>query len=166
MVTAMRSVWGDERTRQWLVGIKNNMPQEYPKNTPTVAAAGSGEIDVGFVNHYYLYRFIEQDGESFGARNHHLDGGGPGSIILVSGAGILGNSSNRDNAEKFLRFLLSTPAQQYFASSTYEYPLTGNVKAHRLLKPLEKINNPNIDMASLDDLKGTQLMLRDLGIIP
>ena len=54
MVTAMRVKWGEEKTREWLKGIQANEPIVYPKNTPTVAAAGAGEIDVGFVNHYYL----------------------------------------------------------------------------------------------------------------
>ena len=87
MVTAMRSMWGEERTRQWLEGIIANEPNAYPKNTPTVAAAGAGEIDVGFVNHYYLYRFIAEEGEGFAARNHHLSAGGPGSLVMVAGGG-------------------------------------------------------------------------------
>jgi iron(III) transport system substrate-binding protein len=131
-----------------------------------VAAAASGEIDVGFVNHYYLYRFIEKDGEGFGARNHHLADGGPGSIVLVAGAGILNTAKNSENAEKFLRFMLSMPSQQYFASTTFEYPLVGDVKTHGLLASLDEINNPSVDMASLEGLKETQAMLRDLGIIP
>ena len=34
MVTAMRDVWGEDRTRQWLEGIQANEPMVYPKNTP------------------------------------------------------------------------------------------------------------------------------------
>ena len=87
-----------------------------------VAAAASGEIDVGFVNHYYVHRFLQESGEGFGARNHYLTDGGPGGIVLVAGSGILQTADNRENAGKFLRFMLSTVAQQYFASQTFEYP--------------------------------------------
>ena len=52
MVTAMLVDWGEEKTRQWLEGVKANDPKVYPKNTPIVAAVGAGEVDVGFVNHY------------------------------------------------------------------------------------------------------------------
>jgi iron(III) transport system substrate-binding protein len=165
MVTAMRVLWGEDKTRQWLEGIQANEPMVYPNNTSVVEATGSGEVEVGFVNHYYLYRFLEEIGESFPARNHHLPDGGPGSLVLVAGAGILETSENRENAEKFLRFMLSTVAQQYFAGQTYEYPLVEGVNTHRLLTPLEEINKPQIDMADLEDLEGTQAMLRDLGII-
>ena len=166
MVTAMRQQWGDERTRQWLEAIQDNEPTVYEKNTPTVAAAGAGEIDVGFVNHYYLYRFLAEEGEGFAARNHHLTAGGPGSLIMVAGAGILSASDNSENAAKFLDFLLSPVAQQYFAGQTYEYPMVEGVNVNRLLTPLSEINNPSVRMGDLADLRGTQEMLRSVGILP
>lgn len=166
MVTAMRQMWGEDRARQWLEGIQSNDPTVYEKNTPTVAAAGAGEIDVGFVNHYYLYRFLAEEGEGFAARNHHLTAGGPGSLIMVAGAGILSASDNSENAAKFLDFLLSPVAQQYFAGQTYEYPLVEGVNVNRLLTPLSEINQPTIGMGDLSDLKGTQEMLRSVGILP
>ena len=165
MVTAMRVAWGEEKTREWLLGIQANEPKVYPKNTPTVAAAGTGEVDVGFVNHYYLYRFLAEEGEEFGARNYHVIDGGPGGIVLVAGGGILKSSANKENAERFFDFMLSDAAQQYFAGQTYEYPMIEGIETNSLLTPLDEINNPNIDMASLDDLAGTQAMLRNLGIL-
>lgn len=165
MVTAMRVVWGEDKTREWLLGIQANEPKVYPKNTPTVAAAAAGEVDVGFVNHYYLHRFLAEQGEDFPARNYHVTGGGPGGIVLVAGGGILKTAENKDNAERFFNFMLSRVVQQYFAGQTYEYPLVDGVNTNRILTPLEEINNPDIDMASLDDLAGTQTLLRDLGIL-
>lgn len=166
MVTAMRVVWGEDETRAWLEGINANNPQIYPKNTPTVAAAGAGEIDVGFVNHYYLYRFLAEEGEGFAARNAHLTGGGPGAIILVAGAGVLDGAENNENAARFIEFMLSQVAQQYFAGSTYEYPLVEGVNVNRLLTPLADINAPEVDMADLGDLEGTVDLLRETGILP
>ena len=84
---------------------------------------------------------------------------------MVAGGGILKTAENKDNAERFFKFMLSRVAQQYFAGQTYEYPLVDGVKTNRILTPLEEINNPDIDMASLDDLAGTQILLRDLGIL-
>ena len=165
MVTAMRVAWGEKKTREWLMGIHANEPKVYPNNTPTVSAAEAGEVDVGFVNHYYLYRFLAEDGEEFGARNYHVTDGGPGGIILVAGGGVLKSSANKRNAERFFDFMLSDTAQRYFAGQTYEYPLIEGIETNHLLTPLDEINNPNIDMASLDDLAGTQAMLRDLGIL-
>ena len=166
MVTAMRSVWGEEKTGKWLEGIQANQPNIYPKNTPIVAAVGSGEIDVGFVNHYYLHRFLAEEGEGFTARNYHPKAGGPGAIIMVAGAGILEQSGNRSTAERFLEFMLSQVAQEFFAGKTFEYPLAEGVAQYPGLAPLSDIQNPGLTAGELSDLKGTQQLLRRTGLLP
>ena len=166
MVSAMRVVWGEDKTLRWLEGIQANDPKVYPKNTPQVAAAAAGEIDVGFVNHYYLFRFLAEEGESFPARNYHPRAGGPGATIMVAGAGILATSKNKEVGERFLEFMLSKVGQQYFAGQTFEYPLVEGVKIPRVLVRLSEINRPNIPIKDLADLKGTQDLLRRAGVTP
>ena len=166
MVTAMRSYWGEEKTRRWLEGVQANDPKIYPKNSPQVEAASLGEIDVGFVNHYYLHRRLAEAGEGFTARNYHPRGGGPGALIMVAGAGILSTAENRANAEKFIEFMLSPVGQQYFTSETFEYPLTDGVRTDPLLVPLSEINVPQITPEDMADLEGTLDLLRELGVIP
>ena len=165
-VTAMRVTLGEEVTRQWLEGIQSNDPKVYPKNTPIVSAVAEGEIDVGFVNHYYLLRFLDSEGEDFSARNYHPKGKDLGATMLVNGAGILSTSENRESAEKFLNFMLSQAGQQYFASQTFEYPLVEGVKTDRLLTPLNELELPDVDLSRLSDVQATQQLLREVGIIP
>ncbi len=166
MVTGMRKLWGEEKTAEWIEGMVANGATIYPKNTPQVAAVAAGEIDIGLVNHYYLYRFISEEGEDFAARNYHPSGGGPGALVMVSGAGILSTAENRENAERFVEFLLGTVAQQFFAGQTFEYPLVEGVNVNRLLTPLDEIKRPDIALADLADLEGTTAILRDLGALP
>jgi iron(III) transport system substrate-binding protein len=166
MVTAMRVVWGEERAREWLDGIQANNPKVFEGNAPIVEAVGAGEIEVGFVNHYYLYRFLKEQGEGFKARNHFLAGGGPGSLVMVAGAGRLANGKNEANALKFIDFMLSTVAQQYFAGQTYEYPLVEGVSTQGGLTPLAELNRLEIDMVDLDDLAGTTKLLQETGVLP
>ena len=166
MITAMRSIWGEEKTVQWLKDIQANDPKIYPKNTPIVAAAAAGEIEVGLVNHYYLHRFLAEQGESFGARNYHPAAGGPGAIVMVSGVGILEASDNKDKAQRFIDFLLSEESQRYFVEETYEYPLASGIPVAAGVTPLSEVNNPDISSAALSDLEGTQALLREAGVIP
>ena len=166
MITAMRSIWGEEKTLQWLKDIKANDPKVYPKNTPIVAAAAAGEIDVGLVNHYYLHRFLAEEGDSFGARNYHPPAGGPGAIVMVAGVGILSASDNKENAQIFVDFLLSEEAQRYFVEETFEYPLASGIPVAEGVTPLSEVNNPDISSAALSDLDGTQKLLRKAGVIP
>lgn len=167
MVTGMRAMWGEEKTREWLQGMQANQPRVYEGNTPIVEAVASGEIDAGLVNHYYLYRFLAEKGESFGARNYFLPGGGPGSLIMVSGAGILDSAQNVESAHRFIEFLLSLPGQQYFASQTAEYPVIEGVALPASLPSLAELDAiaPEITLAELADLQGTQDLLIELGII-
>jgi iron(III) transport system substrate-binding protein len=167
MVTAMRTMWGEERTAEWLQGIQANNPAVFDGNSPIVEAVGRGEIDVGFVNHYYLYRYLAEQGEAFPARNYFLPGGGPGSLIMVSGAGILNTAPNADNALRFVEFLLSVPGQQYFTSQTNEYPVIEGVTTPPSLPPFAELDAlaPDIALGDLADVQGTQDLLIELGII-
>ena len=165
-VTGMRVVLGDDETRKWLQGIQANEPRSYPNNTTTVQAAANGEIDVGFVNHYYLHRFLESEGDGFGARNHYIGNGDPGALLLTAGAGILRTSDNREQGEKFIRFLLSAETQRYFAEETFEYSLVGVHPDQKGLLPLDELNPPDIDLSDLSDARGTLDLLRETGILP
>lgn len=167
MVTAMRLDWGEEKTREWLEGIMANEPIFYAKNTPTVAAAGAGEVDVGFVNHYYLHRFLAEEGEEFAARNYYTSANDAGSLVMAAGAGILASTDAQPEAERLLRFLLGVTAQQYFANQTHEYPFNSSVQQSEFLPDLGDIGERfDIDLGLLDDLAGTQQLLQEVGALP
>lgn len=164
-VTALRVLEGEDRARQWLEGIKANEPKVYENNTAIVKAAAAGEIDVGFVNHYYLFRQLAEQGQTFGARNYYLQNGDPGALINVAGAGILNTARNQEAATQFVRFLLSQEAQQYFTDETYEYPLVEGSETNTALPALSDIQTPNLDLSKLEDLQGTLQLLQDVGIL-
>jgi iron(III) transport system substrate-binding protein len=166
MVTAMRVMWGEEQTTRWLEGILENQPVEYERNTMILEGVAAGEVDVGFTNHYYLYRFLQEEGENFKARNHFMDGGGPGSLMMVAGAGMLETAKNKVAALKFINFMLSPVAQQYFATQTNEYPLVEGVITPRDLPPLSELISTGIPLSELTDMKGTVDLLRQVGALP
>ena len=165
-VTALRLQLGDDAARDWLIGMRDNDAVEYPKNTPIVAATAAGEIDVGFVNHYYLERFLEEHGEGFGARNHYIGNGDPGALVLVAGVGILDASENQDVAVEFVDFLLGEAAQTYFAQEIKEYPVSAGVEPEGDLPPMASLDPPDIDLGNLNDLEGTLDLLRETGVLP
>ncbi|MFG0257940.1 MAG: iron ABC transporter substrate-binding protein [Phycisphaerales bacterium JB043] len=168
-VTALRKTHGQDTASQWLRAIRDNGAMEYPKNSAIVQAVGSGEADVGFVNHYYLYRFLSQD-PSFPAANHFLVGGDVGALVNVAGAGLLRSNAIDDDARghalALIRFMLSESIQADFATRTYEYPLRHGVEPFEGLPPLTSIESPNIDLSDLDDLAGTLDLLRGVGVLP
>lgn len=165
-VTAMRLVKGQDFTRQWLTDLRANNPKLYPNNISALNAVANGEIDVALVNHYYLYRFLAERGEGFKARNYYFENGDLGGIFLVSGAAILDTVKNRDAAEKFIEYLLTTSSQEYVTREDHEYPLIEGVKPEAALPPIDSLQTPKIDLSDLQDLKGSLALMRETGILP
>ena len=165
-VTALRLVHGEQAAREWLEGILANDPIEFPSNTPIVAAVGAGEIAIGFVNHYYLHRFLAEQGERFEARNHYTGPGDVGTLINVAGAAILASSDSPDAARQLVAFLLGEEAQRYFTDETFEYPLIAGVEANADLPSIADLEPVALDLSRLEDLRGTLALLRETGVLP
>jgi iron(III) transport system substrate-binding protein len=163
-VTALRAVEGEDRTREWLQCIQANEPQVYSNNTGIVTAVGAGEIDAGFVNHYYLFRFLAEDPD-FPASNYSPRAGDLGAMLNVAGVGIVDSGDNQEAAQAFVDYLLSQSAQEYFNRETNEYPLSGTIETNPLLTPLSDIDLPALDLNQLEDLEGTLQLLTELGIL-
>ncbi len=164
-VTALRVLAGEEQAAAWLKAMIANDVQVYPKNTPIVAATGAGEISVGLVNHYYLLRFKAEDPD-FAAANFHFRNAGPGSMVNVAGTGIVNSCANCDEAEEFVRFLLSATAQTYFLETTHEYPvIEGDFALQSAAVPLANFDIPDIDLNDLETLDETLELLRAVGAL-
>lgn len=164
-VTALRVLRGDDTARSWLEGLKALGTRRYENNTAIVRATIAGEIQAGFVNHYYLVREEAQAGQDLPAENYFYRNGDPGALINVAGVGILASGRNQEQAKALVDYLLSTEAQQYFAEQTFEYPLIDGVQASPQLVPLEEIQTPDIDLSDLDDLQGTLTLLQEVGLL-
>ncbi|MCC6627885.1 MAG: iron ABC transporter substrate-binding protein [Chloroflexi bacterium] len=164
-ITAMRLLDGEAAARKWLVDIKALNPKTLANNALIVEAVNRGELQAGFVNHYYLFALSKGQPKTFSAQNYSPRGGGAGAIVNVAGAGILPTAKNAEAAKTFVDYLLSTPAQQYFADKTYEYPLVPGIRVNDLLPPLSTLKAPNLDLSRLADLEATLKLLTDTGVL-
>ena len=164
-VTAMRLKLGDERTIEWLRAVKRLEPRFYEKNTPIVEALAAGEIEVGLVNHYYLYILREEQPDAPVA-NHFLKAGDPGALVNVAGAGIVEGSDDRTEAERFVEFLLSDEGQRFYTdrAEEAEYPLVRGIPPREGLPPLGRLGGGDVDLARLgDELERTLEILNETG---
>jgi iron(III) transport system substrate-binding protein len=165
MVTALRVMKGEEVARKWLDDMKSNGAKSYGNNNAVLTAVAAGEVDVGLINHYYLHA-ARRTNPTIKAQNHYLDNNDDaGSLIMVSGVGVLSNTDNRPAAEAFVSYLLSNAAQQYFATETAEYPVIDGVITPAGLRSFEELRGPRVDFAKLADLQGTLALLRQTGVV-
>jgi len=165
-VTAFRLLKGDAAARAWLEGIQANDPVRYDENGLIVQAVADGEIDAGFVNHYYMLQAQAEQGADFPVRNHFFGAADPGALVNVAGAGILTPTDAEASARRFIEFMLSNESQAYFATETFEYPLVSGVAGPEGLPALDQIHSPDLDLSDLSDLQATLTMLNETGVLP
>ncbi len=165
-VTGMRNLVGEETTRQWLEGIRDNNPEAYPNNRSIIQGIANGDVDYGLPNHYYLLRYTSED-PNYPVAQAFFAAGDPGNLVNVAGAGILKTSDNADAAQQFINYLLSEDAQAYFTQDVFEYPVIDGLSLAPGLESLETVDaaRPTIDLDDLQDLEATLAMLRDVGVL-
>ena len=163
-ISGMRLAVGDERTKQWLEDIKKNEPALLENNIQTEEAIAAGEIDVGFVNHYYVFE-LQAERPDFPVANHFLEDGDPGTLVNVSGAGILRSADPKGPAQQLVDYLLSERGQEYFSAETSEYPLVDGVAPPEGARPLEEVEGPDIELDALGgQLQSTLELLNEVGL--
>jgi iron(III) transport system substrate-binding protein len=131
---AMVEHLGEAGTEAWLKGVVANMARA-PKggDTDQIKAVASGECAVALTNTYYLARMmrssnpadmavVERVGVVFPNQASH------GTHVNIAGGAMARHAKNREAAVKFLEYLASADAQNYFANGNNEWPAAKDVK--------------------------------------
>src|SRR5581483_3906276 len=90
-VSVIKAAYGDDRTMQFLKGLKANAgTQVYQKSSQIVEAVAKGQVAAGVVNHYYVYRHLAtQPGSPIAVLMPDQYEGGMGAIMNVAGVGVM-----------------------------------------------------------------------------
>jgi iron(III) transport system substrate-binding protein len=158
---------GEARVRTWLEGLEDNGVKSFPNNTAVVQAVGRGDVQVGLVNHYYLYNLLADD-PKLPVRNHWFRDGDMGNLVLAAGAGVVSATEDDANARRFVDFLLSRTAQRLIARSpgAAEYPLVRGVPRRPGLRALSTIKGPRYALGRLSaDLAPAVRLLLETGLV-
>lgn len=163
-ITAMRKERGDDAAADWLRGMAGNSSPNYIQNSAIVDAVIRGEVDMGLVNHYYLFRRLAEEPDAAGG-NHYFAPDDIGSLVIVTAGAVLDSSDSAANGEHLLRFLLGEEAQTYFATETKEYPLVAGVEPLPELPPRPELTTAALDFSNLvGGLERTVELIRKSGI--
>jgi iron(III) transport system substrate-binding protein len=164
-VTAMIESRGEAATEVWLNQLLKNKPIMFEKNSQIVAAIDNGQIDLGLVNHYYLWEVSKSLGREISVKNGFFAPKDIGNLINISGVAILKKSNQKDAAGKLIEFLLSDSSQSKFVIDTHEYSLVLKNSNPEGLPTLAEISAPAVDLSSLSNIKRTQALLIKVGLI-
>jgi len=160
-VTAMRLIEGEDATRQWVESIVDSGITAYADEFAACQAVADGEIDAAFANHYYIQRVL--DGSPDASIAAAFTRGDAGAMFNVAGAAVVDTAADATLAENFVRHLLSAEAQDYFARTTFEYPLIPDVEPIGDLPTIDELDVHDVDLAALSDLEPTIDLMRDAG---
>ncbi|GAA1379240.1 iron ABC transporter substrate-binding protein [Pseudonocardia kongjuensis] len=164
-VTAVRLDRGDDGARQWLADFDAQNPERFNNNHGVIDGIENGQIQIGLVNHYYIYSKMEELGEeNLRTRNHHV-GGDPLGLVNVAGAGVMDTADDPARAQELVAFLTSEVAQQYFVDTSGEYAVRSGITSTVYDMPdITELEQPDIDLADLRTLEETLEMLQEAGM--
>lgn len=140
LVAALIENIGHKKTKEWTTNLVNNFARS-PKGNDRSQMLGvaSGEAEIAVANTYYYALMLsgkKGDEQKEAAKNLvpvFPNQSNRGTHMNISGAGLLKYSKNKDNAIRFLEFLLSKEAQEHIVNNTFEYPMINNVQPHKLI---------------------------------
>ena len=160
-VSVIRATYGDERTKQFLIGLRDNGgTQVYQKSSQIVEAVAKGQVSLGIVNHYYVYRHLAtQPGAPITVFMPDQQEGGMGSIMNVAGVGIIKQTKHLDSAKLLVEFLVAQAGQKLFADLDKEYPLHADVKADPALIERKSFRAAQVPLTRLAELREPTLTL-------
>ena len=164
-VTALINEKGEAFAEKWLTDLKDNGAKIYLKNSAIVEAIDQGEIDLGLVNHYYLWEVSTALGRAIKVKNGFFSPGDIGNLINVSGAGILATSKKQSSAEDLIDFLTSAAIQEMFVAQTHEYALIPGAESPQDLPELKSLGSPKVDLGELVKIQRTQDLLIKVGLL-
>jgi iron(III) transport system substrate-binding protein len=155
LVSSLISNLGIDQTEKWAKDLVANFARKPQGNDRSqIMAVANKEASIAIANTYYIGIMLSgKGGEEQLKAGQKVKIAFPnqtnrGAHINISGGGVLKHSPNRENAEKFLEFLLSEEAQVHIVNNTFEYPVLETVKPHPLI---ESFGNFKMDKTSVAD---------------
>ena len=162
-VRALMVEHGEEFTEEYLLDMEDAGVTHYEGGSTTPEAVASGEVTVGFVNHYYIGRLMDERPDA--PINVTYTDGDLGALFNVSGTAVLDSSDEAELAGDFVRHLLSIEGQEFFVETNSEYAVIPGVDyAHDDVPSLDEINYPDFDLNQLADIEPAVDLLREVGI--
>ena len=161
---------GEDAARDWAAAVVDNFARD-PQGGDTDQLRGivSGECDIAMSNTYYFARAIRKDVDGL---SDSLEGIGwifPnqdsfGAHMNLSGGGVAAHAPNRDNAIRFLEYLTSESAQEYFSAGNDEYPAVPGVSLSPSVAELGFFKPDDLDHTAIaENVPAAQRIFNEVG---
>ncbi|MEN9539137.1 MAG: iron uptake protein [Pseudomonadota bacterium] len=156
---AMTEHLGEAKAEAWLKGMVANFARD-PKggDTDQIKGVASGECGIALTNTYYFARILKSKdpadqkiADSVGVVFPNQSSWG--THVNIAGGAVARHAKNSANAVKFLEYLASPQAQDYFANGNNEWPVAKGVK----------VNNSALTAMAADGFKSETISVSAVG---
>ena len=170
IVAALIAHLGQDAVQEWSDAVVANFARD-PQGGDTDQLRGivSGECDIAMSNTYYFARAVRKPVDGLSDSLDMIGWVFPnqndiGAHMNISGGGVAANAPNKDNAVKFLEYLASEQAQQYFSAGNDEYPAVPGVALSPSVAELGFFRPDTIDLSAIaDNIDGAVEVLNQSG---
>ncbi|MFW2543480.1 Fe(3+) ABC transporter substrate-binding protein [Primorskyibacter sp. 2E107] len=163
LVAAMLHHHGEEETKTWLQGVKDNLARKPQGNDRAqVKAIWAGECDISLGNTYYMGKMLSDPEQTEWANSVNVlfpEFENGGTHVNISGVAMTAAAPNRDNALKMMEFLTTPEAQEVYAEANYEYPIAPGSEAADLVKSWGSFEADDTNLMTLAGLREDALRL-------
>ena len=149
---------GQDKAKAWAEGLWNNRARDPAGgDTDQLRGIASGECAVAVSNTYYFARALRKDVRGLDDAAMAKIGWvfpnqtGTGAHVNISGAGVAKHAPNRENAIKFLEYLASDAAQEYFSAGNDEYPAVLGVGLSPSVAQLGLFRSDTLNLSKLGE---------------
>ncbi|MEO1025567.1 MAG: extracellular solute-binding protein [Pseudomonadota bacterium] len=162
---------GEEAISDWAKAVVGNFARD-PQggDTDQLRGIASGECDIAMSNTYYYARALRKGDKSMSAEDLANIGwvfpnqNDIGAHMNISGGGVAANAPNKENAVKFLEYLASEQAQDYFSAGNDEYPAVPGVGLAPSVASLGIFRPDAIDLSDIaENIGAAQTILNEAG---
>ncbi|MBV9348544.1 MAG: Fe(3+) ABC transporter substrate-binding protein [Pseudolabrys sp.] len=154
LFAAMIAKRGEAKAEEWLRGVKANLAQKPSGgDRETARDIAAGKCDVGIGNTYYwaLMNDKEADRKPWADATRVIlptfEGGG--THVNVSGVALIKTAPNKQNATKFIEWMVGPTAQQLHADSTYEYPMRAGVPINKTIASYGELKRDPLPLSQI-----------------
>jgi iron(III) transport system substrate-binding protein len=159
---------GEAKTEEWAKAVASNLARA-PKggDTDQLRAVAAGECDLAISNSYYYARLLRSQKRDDKAVTDKVgiimpNQAGRGTHVNISGAGVLKHAPNREAAIRFLEYLASEEAQNYFANGNNEWPVVPTVKPdNQALAAFGKFKTDTLNLSAIGKNQPTAQKIAD-----
>jgi hypothetical protein len=106
---------------------------------------------------------VASEGDDYPVGLYFPPGGDPGSLVNASGIAVLGTSKRKQQALELIEYLLGRSARRTSPTRPRSTPSRPACGPDPALEPLSRIEQPDIDLADLDDLQGSVKLIQEAG---